>query len=146
MTSAAFRILGVSVLGMMLANCATPAKKIQPTYISPVTYESYTCEQLGQEAERLSVRASEVIGVQNKKAKGDAVAMGIGLIVAWPALLFIKGDGGQTEAQVARLKGEMEAVEKVSNSKDCGLVFQQPETVDPKVIKQDSSQNNENHG
>ncbi len=144
--SVVLRAMAVSFSGVLLANCATPAKEIQPSYISPLVYENYTCEQLGAEAARLSVRASEIIGVQNKKAKGDAVAMGVGLIVFWPALFLMKGKGGSTEAEVGRLKGEMEAVEKTSIVKECGLVFDKPETVDPKVIQHRPNYDDENAG
>lgn len=106
-----------------LSACATKPESVKATYVSPLTYEPYTCEQLAAEAQRVSARASEVTGVQQKKASGDAVAMGIGMIVFWPALFFIKGNGTDT-TELARLKGEMETIEKVSIQKDCGLQFQ----------------------
>jgi len=52
-----------------------------PTYISPVTYETYTCPQLAQEAQRVSSRAAQAAGVQEQKATNDKVAMGVGLII-----------------------------------------------------------------
>jgi hypothetical protein len=71
----------------------------------------------------LSVRAAELTGQQNKRATGDAVAMGVGLILFWPALFFIKGNDAQ-EAELARVKGEMEAVQKASIAKQCSIQFQ----------------------
>lgn len=41
----------------------------------------------------------------------------------WPALFFIKGEGASA-AEVARLKGEMEAIEHASRMKKCGIEFQ----------------------
>jgi hypothetical protein len=55
-------------------------------------YENYTCRQLAEEAQRVSARAAQAAGVQDNKATGDAVAMGVGLIIVWPALFFIKGN------------------------------------------------------
>jgi len=78
---------------------------------------------MAAEAERVSSRVAEVTGVQRKQATGDAVAMGVGLVLFWPALFFIRG-GAATESEVARLKGEMEAIEKVSIQKNCGFQFQ----------------------
>ena len=124
------RFAAIFLTGVVLANCATPAKDIHPSYISPIVYEKYTCDQLGAEAARLSTRATQIVGVQNKKAKNDAVASGVAVVLFWPAVFFIKGNGGATEAEVARLKGEMETVEKVAIQKDCGLVFERPEAVD----------------
>lgn len=117
-------------IGTQLAACAKPPAEIQATYVSPVAYETYTCEQLGQEAQRVSARASEVMGVQQQKAGSDAVAMGVGLVLFWPALLFIKGNG-ETEAEVGRLKGQMDAIEQVSIQKQCGFDFQPVEPPPP---------------
>lgn len=113
----------IAILSSALAGCASNPDNISASYVSPVQYESYSCQQLRAEASRLSGRAAEVTGAQSSKASGDAVAMGVGLVLFWPSLFFIKGDG-TTAAEVARLKGEMEAVEKASISKKCGIKFQ----------------------
>ena len=48
--------------------------------------------------------------------------MTVGLVVFWPALLFTQGDGAQA-AEVARLKGEMQAIEDASRRRGCGITF-----------------------
>lgn len=115
--------LAVSVVAVTISSCATPPDKIEASYVSPLQYEPYTCEQLGQEASRISQRAAEASGVQKKKAQGDAVAVGVSLILFWPAVFFVKGKGAN-EQEVARLKGEMDTIEKVSIQKNCGFQFQ----------------------
>lgn len=125
-----FRFACATLCAFTVSSCAKPPSEITATYISPVAYENYTCEQLGQEAQRVSARASDIMGVQQQKASGDAVAMGVGLILFWPALLFIKGNG-ETEAEVGRLKGQMEAIEQVSIQKQCGFEFQPVEPPPP---------------
>lgn len=45
---------------------------------------------------------------------------GVGLILFWPALFFIDGDGPEAN-EYARLKGEHEALQKASIEKKCGL-------------------------
>lgn len=110
-------------LTISVAGCASKPRDIEAAYVSPLAYEPYTCEQLGAEAQRISARAASATGAQEKKATGDAVAVGVGLVLFWPALFFIKGKGAN-EAEIARLKGEMEAVEKVSIQKNCGFQFQ----------------------
>jgi hypothetical protein len=62
------------------------------------------------------------MGSQDAKARNDAVATGVGLVLFWPALFFIKGDS-TTAAEVSRLKGEMEAIEQASVRKECGIQF-----------------------
>ena len=111
-------------LCVVLAGCASKAENIAASYTSPMVYESWSCPQIAQEAARVSSRAAQVAGVQDSKATGDAVATGVGIVLFWPALLFIKGDS-TTGAELARLKGEMEAIEQVSIRKSCGIKFKQ---------------------
>ena len=71
----------------------------------------------------MSAHAASAAGVQNSKATGDAVATTVAVVVFWPALFFIKGDGASA-AEVSRLKGEMSAIEQASIQKNCGIAFQ----------------------
>ena len=120
----------VSLAIVSAAGCAKRPEDIKAAYISPLTYDQYTCEQLAAEAQRVSSRAADTMGVQKQKATGDAVAMGVGLILFWPALFFIKG-GAETESEVSRLKGEMDTIEQVSIQKQCGFTFERPEPATP---------------
>lgn len=76
------------------------------------------------EAQNVSAAAAAATGAQEKKANGDKVAMGVGLIIFWPALFFMKGDGADAN-QVAQLKGQMNAIQAVNDAKHCGIQFQQ---------------------
>lgn len=105
-----------------VAGCASSAADVRPAYVSPLQYQSYSCSQIGQEAERLSRRAAEAAGVQHSKASSDAVATGVSLVLFWPAAFMIKGDG-QSAAELARLKGEFEALEQASIQKNCNIKF-----------------------
>jgi hypothetical protein len=46
------------------------------------------------------------------------------IVVFWPAAFFIKGDGA-TAAELGRLKGEFEALEKAAIEQRCSLQFRQ---------------------
>lgn len=107
------------------AGCASSASDIQPQYVSDLQYQHLSCKQIGGEAERISRRVAEISGVQDEKASSDAVATGVALVIFWPAAFFIKGDGA-TAAELGRLKGEFEALERVSIRKNCGLQFRRP--------------------
>jgi len=111
------------VIVVILAGCAKRADQIAASYVSPYQYENFTCAQLAEEAQRVGTRASMVAGVQDEKATKDAVATTVGIIVFWPALFFIGGNDQQT-AELARLRGEMEAIEQVSVRKRCNIQFQ----------------------
>lgn len=81
-----------------------------------------TCQQLAAEAQLVANRAAAASTAQDKKASNDAVATGVGMVLFWPALFFIKGDGSQA-AEVGRLKGEMQAIETANTAKNCGIRF-----------------------
>lgn len=116
------RTLFVAAAAALVCGCASSSSDIQAAYVSPLQYNSLSCEQLGAEAERVSARASQVAGVQDEKSSNDAVATGVAIVLFWPAAFFIKGDGA-TAAELARLKGEFEAIEKASIHKNCNLQF-----------------------
>jgi hypothetical protein len=117
------KIIYLCVLGFALAGCASKADDIAASYISPVAYSSYSCQQLREEAARLSAHAAQVAGVQDQKATNDAIATGVAVVLFWPAAFMVKGDS-TTGAELARLKGERDAVEQASIEKKCGIQFQ----------------------
>jgi hypothetical protein len=110
---------------ILSAGCASSSSEIRPQYVSDLQYQHLSCKQIAGEAERISRRVAEVSGVQDEKASSDAVATGVALIIFWPAAFFIKGDG-VTAAELGRLKGEADALERVSIQKNCGLQFRRP--------------------
>lgn len=119
-------MLCASMVGGIVSGCATPPDKIEAAYVSPITYQDYSCDQITQEAARVSDRAAQALGVQKKKAQGDAVKVGVAVVLFWPAAFFVAGKGAN-EQEVARLKGSMDALEQVSIQKNCGIEFQRPE-------------------
>ncbi len=102
--------------------CASGADKVVGTYVSPIQYQNYSCTQLGEEAQRISSRVAQVSGVQDAKATNDAIVTTAAVIIFWPAA-FLVGGNDQNTAELARLKGEFETIEKVSIQKNCGLQF-----------------------
>jgi hypothetical protein len=110
------------LMAAAVAGCASSSEKIAASYVSPLQYQSYTCQQLAEEAQRISSRATIVSGVQDQKATNDAIATGVAIVLFWPAA-FMVGGNDQTTAELARLKGEFEAVERASVQKNCGHQF-----------------------
>lgn len=108
-----------------LSACADKSDKIAPSYVSPTPYQAMSCKALAVEAQTISNRAAEAMAAQDKKATDDAVAVGVGAVLFWPALFMVKGDGAGA-AEVARLKGEMQAIEAANRAKNCGIRFAAP--------------------
>lgn len=109
-------------VSIFVAGCASSANDIGATYISPLQYQNYTCEQIAAEAQRISQRVATLSGQQDQKATNDAIATGVAIVIFWPAAFMISGDS-QTAAELGRLKGEFETLEKVAIQKNCGLEF-----------------------
>ena len=102
----------------LIASCASSPDSISPQYVSPMIYQNLTCDQIAAELQRVSVRVSEVTGQQRRAANNDAVAMGVGLVIFWPALFFLASDNNKRE-ELSRLRGEYDALQQVGNSKNC---------------------------
>jgi hypothetical protein len=112
------------ITAVSLAGCASKSADIAPVYVSPLQYQSLTCQQLAAEGQRIAAAAATAAGQQDSQATKDAVATTVGVLIVWPALFLIQGDK-QNAAQLAQLKGQMDAIEQVSIQKNCGIQFRQ---------------------
>lgn len=117
------RNLGIAALSVALAGCASSAADITPAYVSPVMYQSYTCQQLGQEAQAVSARAAALSGAQDSQRTKDVVATTAAVVIFWPAAFLVGGDK-QNAAELAQMKGQMVAIEQESIAKKCNIQFQ----------------------
>jgi hypothetical protein len=118
-----WNLMAVAAAGLLGA-CATYAEKIPPTYVSPVIYDHLTCRQIAEEATRVAQRAAVASGAQDAQANKDNALTAVTVVIFWPAAFFVGGDRANA-TDVARLKGEMDALEQVSIKKNCGIQFRQ---------------------
>ena len=112
------RLVAILLSVSLATGCATASKNISSSYVSPMQYNNYTCEQLSQEASTIQARVSEVGGAVDSKAHADKWITGAGIVLFWPALFFV-GNNKDKEAEFSRLKGEYEAVQKAAVQKQC---------------------------
>ena len=103
---------------LSLAACATSPDKISASYVSPLQYQGYDCGQIRSELVRIGRRVDEVTGHQRKQANNDALAMGVDLVLFWPALFFLAG-GNDKKEELGRLKGEYDALQEAAVVKRC---------------------------
>jgi outer membrane murein-binding lipoprotein Lpp len=120
------KLISATLLGstLVIAGCASKSEDIKAMYVSPVGYQNYSCDQLQQEAQGVSQRASVASGQQDRARKNDVVKTTVGAVLFWPILLFNEGDGAKAN-EVANLKGQMNAIQQASVQKQCGFQFQQ---------------------
>jgi hypothetical protein len=113
----------IALTAFAVAGCASKSSEISASYVSPIMYQNHSCAQLAQEAQGVSTRAAQVAGAQDQKRSNDAVATGVAVVIFWPAAFLVSGDG-PTAAELANLKGQMNALEQASIQKRCGISFQ----------------------
>jgi len=112
------KLVCYATITTFLAGCATAGKDVAATYVSPMQYSSYDCDQLRQELARINGRVGQLTGRLDEAASNDkAILIGGGLLF-WPAL-FARGGTKQQEAELSRLKGEYDALQQAGTSKKC---------------------------
>lgn len=102
----------------LVSGCATASHKIAATSVSPIIYNSLSCEQMVQEMHRVTSKANELAGRLDEAAKNDKLIFAAGMLVAWPAL-FALGGTKQQETEYAKLKGEHDALQSQYIQKNC---------------------------
>lgn len=107
-----------ALIPVFLSACATAGKDVAASYVSPVQYANYDCDQLRQEMLRIQGRAHQLSGRLDEAASNDKALMGVGMILFWPAL-FALGGTKQQEGELSRLKGEYDALSAASVNKKC---------------------------
>ncbi|MET0428233.1 MAG: hypothetical protein ABW026_07010 [Microvirga sp.] len=107
---------------LLAAGCASRSDEVSAAYVSPVMYQSYSCRELSQEAQRVSAAAATAAGVQDSQRTQDTVATTAAVVIFWPAAFFVGGNNART-AELANLKGQMQAIEQASIQKKCGIAF-----------------------
>jgi hypothetical protein len=113
----------IAVGSTTVAGCASRSEDVGAAYTSPIAYQSYNCKELSQEAQRVSGAAATAAGAQDSQHTKDAVVTTAAVVIFWPAAFFVGGDNAKT-AELARLKGQMQAIEETSINKKCGISFQ----------------------
>lgn len=111
-----------------LGGCATASKDITAAYVSPMQFQSYNCDQLASETQRIQTRVVQIGGRLDTAAANDKAIAGVGVLLFWPAL-FALGGTKQQEADYARLRGEYDAVQQSAILKKCPGIVGAPATV-----------------
>jgi hypothetical protein len=107
----AFAIFVVTVVGA----CAQNPENVRPAYVSPIAYESLSCQQLRKESARL-LGEFVLVAMQQNQAKNNDL-YGLILPVVPVTVEFATED---YSPQIAVLKGQMAAVDQAAMEKNCG--------------------------
>lgn len=101
-----------------VTGCASSPDSVEGRYVSPTIYQNWTCDQLADERMRLTKEVDRVSGLQRENANADVAMMTVGLIIFWPMLFGLAATKDRKD-ELGRLKGEYDAVDLSSKSKQC---------------------------
>lgn len=118
MNQKTMKTIALTTFALILSGCATASKDVASTYVSPVMYNSYDCQQISAETARLQARVNQLGGRLDQAASNDKAIAGVGAILFWPALFALGGTKAQ-EAEYATLKGQADALGQVAIEKKC---------------------------
>ncbi|WP_151982262.1 hypothetical protein [Acinetobacter guerrae] len=114
----------LAALSILLSACATTVK---PTYVSPAQYQSFNCQQLQSEYNRIQLYIEN--GVQTPKRTG--VGVGVGLGGGWgrggwgfgPTVSVNMGQSSDTKnTELSRVLGQQEAIVQAAQFKNCPII------------------------
>jgi hypothetical protein len=100
--------------------CTTSPDSVQARYISPVAYSAWQCDQLLEERARLTGEVRKFTDLQRENANADAAMMTVGIVLLWPVLFGLAATKDRKE-DLARVKGEYEAVDQALRNKGCQI-------------------------
>jgi hypothetical protein len=125
------RFLPIATLtaATMLVGCASNPNNIDAIYVTPLKYATYSCNQIAQEMGYVEQRTNVLYQNLQRKRTNDNWAMGVGMVLFWPALFALDGGDGPEATEYAQIKGEYEALRQNSVDKSCNITMQSPDDI-----------------
>lgn len=112
-------ITTLTAIGLVaLSACAPAPDQIAPTPTSATIYGNLSCSQISAEQASVISQLNPLVQAQQTAADNDSAAMGIGLILFWPAALLAAG-GPDYQAQIAGLRGQINALNTAALQRGC---------------------------
>jgi hypothetical protein len=115
--SAVVALAALAVLGAA-GGCATRSGEVLPLPASPAQFAGWSCERIDDETARVQRRAAELAWTVDERSGNNIVALGVGVMVFWPALLALRPQGPEAD-DLARLKGRFEALREAAALARC---------------------------
>ena len=108
--STSSQILIAVIALFLLADCAPHASEIPPSPISDARYDRWSCKKLQKEKDFVDESLARVSADQDNAADHDALMV---------FLIGVPTSGGGVRGEVARLKGEQNALHQALLDRDC---------------------------
>ncbi len=126
------------VAAILLSGCASNPDDMTATYVSPIKYKDYSCQQLFSETSHLERRINTIyhqLKKENTKDKWQAA----GGFLLWPVFLTLEGGDSPVSGEYVQLKGEYEAIRIASTLNNCGIEVKSAEEMIKDLDAKDAS-------
>jgi hypothetical protein len=107
-----------AVLLCAASGCATRSSDVLPRKTDPAEFASWTCDRIDDESDSVQLRAADVAYAVDARVGNNMIALGLGVMVFWPALLAMRPDGLEAQ-ELAALKGRFEALRSTAQQRGC---------------------------
>lgn len=97
---------------------AKTSSEVAPQLISPASYSGMSCNQLRAEAELIKNSTPALSAAVDAAYKQDKAIEAVTWILFWPAAIAMDGNDAEA-AELAKAKGQLEAVTKQMQTKGC---------------------------
>jgi len=111
----ATRTIAVITLAAFASACATQGANVASSYVPSSRYSSATCESLAEDFVQVKQSENTLSGQLDTAFNKDAALVIVG------ALIFFIGSDKAKEAELARVKGEREAIQRAMNDRKCAV-------------------------
>ena len=123
---------------ILLSGCAVSSENNHVPYILSAQFQTYSCNELLAEIERIQTRVSQLTGKPNdNNPVKDKWVLGADLSLSWAAL-FALGGTKEQEAEYEQLKSEYDAIQQWAIIKQCPGVIppaEKPPEFDPNLVE-----------
>jgi hypothetical protein len=140
------KLIMTLTLSTLFFGCASNPNDISASYVSAYKYKDFDCDQIMMEMDHVSRTTVRLYQSLRTQQKNDQAQMGIGLLLFWPTLFLLEGGDGPEAAQYADLKGEYEALRKMSVEKRCEIDMKSPESIIADIVEKDEVKNKRKAG
>lgn len=103
---------------VLLQACITRSVDVRAVAADPSAFAGWSCERIDDELDSVQQAAADVAYSVDARAGDNILAMGLGVMVFWPALLAMR-PAGLEASDLARLKGRFDALLAAGQLQGC---------------------------
>jgi hypothetical protein len=113
-----YRTTAIITLAAFVSACASKGADVTASHVPSSRYATADCERLTRDLLDARTARDSMSAQLDSAAQKDAGLVAVSIILFWPAAFFVGQDKGK-EAELARLKGEVIALERALDDKRC---------------------------